>query len=165
MPERIEWPQEHPTVTLYSERVHIADAARSENWQIDAILDTMFEDAQKHIAQDRPIRLVVVPSAPHFDAQAFSYAKWRDRLYLDVALITGIVDVDSAEVLEDGDYVVTKSGAQGWEFAIQDAEEITAQLLDVDSPLRADYQLLAEFPLPDTSTAQLFRHLHTTKVD
>jgi hypothetical protein len=103
---------------------------------------------------------LVVPTADFFDPQSFGYVKWRDRLLLDVTLVTGIVKVDSASVLRHSDYVVTKSGDLGWDFALQDAEEITVQLLDPNSALRAEFELLAEFPLPDNSMAQLFRHIH-----
>ncbi len=159
MPSCIGWPAGRPVLTLYSERVHIADYARAEDWQVDAILTAMFADAGTRPPDAPPLQLVVIPTAEYFDAQAFTYARWRDRLRLNVSFVTGILDVDSQEVMANSDYVVTKSGAQGWAFALQDAEEITAQLLDATSPLRAHYALLAEFPLPDGSTAQLFRHL------
>lgn len=160
MPNYIGWPPERGYLTLYTERVHMADRARADNWQIDAIVKTILDDARSHLAHERPVQLVVVPTAPYFDAQAFSYVKWRDRLNLEVGIVTGILKVDSKEVLKRSDYVVIKSGEQGWEFARQDAGEITAQLMDPASAMRAEYELLAEFPLPDNSTAQLFRHLH-----
>lgn len=163
IPQFIRWSQEPLPVTFYAESVHLAAPPRSENWQVDAILDALVADAGTLPAKAPRKQLLVVPNTNWFDAQAFTYAKWRDRLFLDVTFVTGIVEIDSASVLQQSDYVVTKSGNVGWEFALQDAAEVTAQLLDPNSALRAEFELLAEFPLPDNSTAQLFRHTHKSQ--
>lgn len=163
IPQFIRWSQEPLPVTLYAESVHLAGPPRSENWQVDAILDALVADAGTLPAQAPHKQLLVVPNTNWFDAQAFAYSKWRDRLFLDVTFVTGIVEIDSASVLQQSDYVVTKSGDVGWDFALQDAAEVTARLLDPNSALRAEFELLAEFPLPDNSTAQLFRHIHKSQ--
>jgi hypothetical protein len=160
MPEFIRSSQGPLAVTLYAESVHVAGPPRSENWQVDAIVEALLADLKKQPAQESRTEVVVVPNTNWFDTQAFSYVRWRDRLFLNVSEVTGIVEVDSASALQQSDYVVTKSGDLGWDFALQDAEEITVQLLDPNSALRAEFELLAEFPLPDNSTAQLFRHNH-----
>jgi hypothetical protein len=145
---------------IYTEATNLISPARAENWQLDPIFEMLLTDAKPHADLQRPIQLLVIPSAVPFDAQAFTYVVWRDRLPVEVSRVTGIVEVDSAHMLEDSDYVVTKSGVQGLPFAVQDADKITATLLDPTSTLRAEYALLGEFALPDGSSAQLFSHSH-----
>jgi 4-amino-4-deoxy-L-arabinose transferase-like glycosyltransferase len=158
MPSYIGWRAGPLAATLYAESVHIASPARTEDWQIDPILDTMMADARgRGVAL--PIRLLMVPTMPSFDAQTFTYARWRDQLPIEVSLVTGIVEVDSAAALEHSDYVLTKSGDLGWDFVLQDAGKLTAQLLDPASPIAAQFEHSAKFPLPDGSHALLFRHL------
>ena len=159
LPARIGWTLGVMPLTLYAEGVHIADPARSENWQIDTILNAALADAAAQGAE-LPIEVLMVPSMNSFDAQAFMYTKWRDRLPIEVSLVTGIVKVDSENALERSDYVVTKSGDLGWDFVLQDARALTAALDDPHSPLSAKFELFAEFPLPDHSFARLYRHLH-----
>jgi hypothetical protein len=149
-------------VTFYTEAVHNASPARRENWQIDAILAALLTDASGRAGLDLPVQLVVIPTSIPFDTQTFTYTRWRDRLPLQAWPVTGILAVDSAAALQHSDYVVTKSGDLGWEFALQDAVELTAQLLDPDSTLRAEFEPIAAFPLPDGSVAQLFRHIHAS---
>jgi hypothetical protein len=147
-------------VTLYSETIHNASPARVENWQIDAILDALLADASGRAGLETPVQLVVIPTSISFDTQTFTYARWRDRLPLQAWPVTGVLAVDGAATLQRSDYVVTKSGDLGWEFALQDAAQLTAQLLDPNSTLRREFEPVAAFPLPDGSVAQLFRHIH-----
>jgi hypothetical protein len=158
MPTRIGWTLGPLAVTLYAEAVHIASPARVEDWQVDAILNKTMADARAR-GLTLPVHLLMVPAMDSFDAQTLTYAKWRDRLPIDVSLVTGIVDVDSGRVMQESDYVVTKRGDLGWDFVLQDADQLTAQLLDPNSSLAANFELLAEFPLPDHSQALLFRHI------
>ena len=158
MPTRIEWKLGALPVALYAEGVHIADPPRAEEWQIDAILARVMADATER-GVDRPIKLLFVPTMASFDAQTFTYAVRRDRLPMDVSLVTGILTVDSDLVVAQSDYVVTKTGNLGWDFVLQDAGTLTAQLLDPASPLAAQFELIAEFPLPDDTNALLLRHV------
>jgi hypothetical protein len=158
LPARVGWTLGEMPVTLYAEGVHIADPARSENWQIDAILNAVLADTDaREVAL--PIDVLMVPSMNSFDAQSFIYTKWRDRLPIEVSLVTGIVKVDSKSVLERSDYVVTKSGDLGWNFVLQDASALTAELFDPNSTLSEEFELFAEFPLPDNSMARMYRHV------
>lgn len=158
LPTHIYWPLGQMPVTFYAETVHVASPPRAENWQLDQILAKLMDDVAGRNELEHPIQLLVVPTTDSFDAQTFTYGVWRDRLPLEVSLVTGILEVDSESTLQRSDYVVTKSGDVGWDFVLQDAERITMELLDADSALRAEFELLAEFPLPDGSMAQLFRH-------
>lgn len=155
----IGWTVEEVPFTFFIESVHIAAPPQSENWQIEPIFDAVLADAGPRTLDD-PISLLVVPAMIPFEPQAFIYVRWRDRLPVDVLLVTGILEVESAAMLQRSEYVVTKSGDLGWEFVLQEAGTLTAQLLDPNSTLAADFEPIAEFPLPDGSTAFLFRHLH-----
>lgn len=158
MPTRIAWTLAGMPVTLYAEGVHIADPPRPEDWQIDPILDAILADAEARTVT-LPLQMLMVPAMPSFDAQSFTYAKWRDRLPVEVSLVTGILAVDSERVVARSDYIVTKSGDLGWDFVLQDADTLTVQLLDAGSALAAEFELIAEFPLPDQSSALVFRHV------
>jgi hypothetical protein len=158
IPARAGWTLGPLAVTLYAEGVHIASPARVEDWLVDAILGRAMADARER-SLTLPIHLLMIPAMDSFDAQTMTYAKWRDRLPIDVSLVTGIVDVDSDRAMQESDYVVTKRGDLGWDFVLQDADQLTAQLLDPNSPLATNFELLAEFPLPDHSQALLFRHI------
>jgi hypothetical protein len=158
MPASLHWDVGALPITLYTERVHIATPARTEDWQIDPLLAAALADARAR-GLALPIHLLMVPSMDSFDAQTMTYAKWRDRLPVEVSLVTGILQVDSNSVLLQSDYVVTKSGDLGWEFVLQDAGKLTDQLLDPNSSISPTFELIAQFPLPDHSTALLFRHL------
>lgn len=166
MPARVGWTLGALPVALYAEGVHIADPPRAQEWQIESILATVMADATDHDTAsdtanviDLPLNVLVVPTMAAFDAQTFTYAKSRDRLPMEISLVTGILTVDSERVVAQSDYIVTKTGNLGWDFVLQDAETVTAQLLDPTSPLSRQFELIAEFPLPDGSNALLFRHL------
>jgi hypothetical protein len=146
-------------IIFYSEAVHIASPARAEDWQIDPLLDAVMADAGAR-GLELPIDLLVVPTLVSFDAQAFTYTKWRDLLPVNVTLVTGILEVDSASVVQQSDYIVTKDGDLGWDFVLQETGALNAQLLDPTSALAAEFERMAQYPLPDGSTALLFRHLH-----
>jgi 4-amino-4-deoxy-L-arabinose transferase-like glycosyltransferase len=158
LPASLHWQVGALPITLYTERVHIATPARAEDWQIDPILSATLADAKAR-GLAMPIHLLMVPSMDFFDAQAVTYTKWRDRLPIEVSLVTGILEVDSNSVLLQSDYVVTKSSDLGWDFVLQDAGKLTDHLLDSNSSLSPEFELIAQFPLPDHSMALLFRHL------
>ena len=161
MPARVGWTFGALPVALYAEGVHIADPPRAEEWQVESILAAVMADATDHDTAniDLPLNVLMVPTMAAFDAQTFTYAKWRDRLPMEISLVTGILTVDSERVVAQSDYVVTKTGDLGWDFVLQDAGTLTAQLLDATSPLATQFELIAEFPLPDGTNALLFRHL------
>ena len=158
IPARVTWTLAGMPLTFYAEGVHIADPPRPEDWQIDPILDAILTDAEAHDVE-RPLQVLMVPAMPSFDAQSLTYAKWRERLPVEISLVTGILVVDSERVVAQSDYIVTKSGDLGWDFVLQDAEPLTSQLLDAGSALAAEFELMAEFPLPDQSSALVFRHI------
>jgi hypothetical protein len=171
LPVHVEWVVGPVPLAVYSEQIHIASPARSEEWQIDAILEAVRQDVEQQAvvaaggatrsAQSvaPPPQLLVVPSATYFEPQAFIYSALRDGLRVEIALVTGIVEIDSMHVIERADYVVTKSGNLGWSFVLQEAETLTAALLDPTSPLGTRFARIAEFPLPDGSVALLFRQM------
>jgi hypothetical protein len=160
----LEWYVGPLPLAIYSEQIHIASPARSEEWQIDAILEAVRQEIETESAGESPNiapppQLLVVPSATYFEPQAYIFSALRDRLRVEITSVTGIVEIDSARVIEQADYVVTKSGDLGWDFVLQEAEALTVALLDPTSPLGARFTRMAEFPLPDGSVALLFRQV------
>jgi hypothetical protein len=163
MPARVGWEVGGLPLTLYTESVHVASPARAENWQAEAILEAMLTDAKVRgldLTIQSPAHVVVMPSMASFDARTFSYFQWKERLPIDVLLVTGIVERDSERALQQSDYVVTKTGDLGLAFVLQDAGKFTTQLLDPKSALSAQFEMIAQFPLPDGSKALLYRHRH-----
>jgi hypothetical protein len=147
--------------TLYTDSGPGATPARAENWQVEAILEAILTDAKARgldVTIQSPAHIVVMPSMASFDARTFSYFQWKERLPIDVLLVTGIVERDSERALQQSDYVVTKTGDLGWAFVLQDAGKFTTQLLDPKSALSAQFEMIAQFLLPDGSRALLYRH-------
>jgi 4-amino-4-deoxy-L-arabinose transferase-like glycosyltransferase len=145
-------------LTLYQEVVHIASPPRTEDWPIQAILADILQDSAEHLHTGEDIALLVVPNRPFFEAQGFRFYAMADRLPIQVSSITGVVAKDAGGQLETADYVVTKTGDLGPAWSLQDAVAVTQALQSPGNNLSRRFVQFGEYPLPDGSIAQLYRH-------
>jgi hypothetical protein len=142
---------------VYAESAHTASPPRAEAWPIQEILARVLEDRALYGQPDLSSKLVVVPNRAYFEPQGFRYYVEAGQLPLQVVSVTGVLQHDAASVLQTSDYVVTKTGIQGEDWAVQDAPEATRALQDPESELGRRFLQIGEFPLPDGSVALLYR--------
>jgi len=144
----------------YSENVHIASPPRAEDWQVDNILRDILADAVVRHSSDKTVMLLVLPNAPFFEVNTFSYYALADQLPVQATAIAGVLEPDDYEQrVFESNYVVTKTGEQGPSWSLHHVPEINAALHDPTHPLFARFRLVREYALPDSSTAELFRRL------
>jgi hypothetical protein len=145
-------------LTLYREWVHIASPPRAEEWRVREILEDVLQDSSVSGPRDTPIRLVVVPNRPFFEAQGFRYHVKSARLPVVPVSVTGVVAHDGVGRVQASDYVVLKTGDLGPAHTLQDAAALTRDIEDPSSDLGRQFVQIGEYALPDGSAARLYRH-------
>ena len=149
----IAWP-------LYAETVHIASPPRFEDWQEQAILhDMVNDDRQRRLGTDS-FKVTVLPNAPYFEANVFTYYALVENRPAQIFAVTGVIRVDDArQRVLTSDYVVAKTGSHGPAWTLQDAELFSQQLRDPSSDLGRQFELIGKYKLPDQSVAELYRRV------
>lgn len=147
----------HMPMTVYSEVVHVASPPQRQDWQIQTILNRILLDNPVAPSVTRPKEIGVIPNAPHFEMQSFLYFIKVDHMPLSVHTVDRGTRRESLEQALRSDYLVTKSGGLGPNWTIQDGYELTLELQDKNSILGREFKVLDSMPLPDGSTAYIFR--------
>jgi len=145
------------SMRVYAEGVHIANPARTEDWQAQNILHDMLR-FERQRGSKQLLVLTVLPNRPYFESNVFSYYALSEQLPIHVQSVTGIMWVDDArQRVMNSDYVVAKTGDQGPAYTVQDAGQLTDELQDSASQLGRLFVLMREYPLPDGSVAKLYQ--------
>jgi hypothetical protein len=105
---------------------------------------------------EEELHVLILPNLPHFEAQAFRYEVQRNQLPLTITFITGIVETDNEQIMNEAEYVVAKSGELGPTWTLQHAPDYSKELLRSDIGI-GKHTLLDTYSLPDGSTAFLYR--------
>ncbi|HXT00411.1 MAG TPA: hypothetical protein VN915_07030 [Elusimicrobiota bacterium] len=120
----------------------------AENWHIDEILRKI--EAERD--PSRPItNVTLVANAPYFNPPTFHWV--QRRLNLPHAHIRGV----NARLCELSEFVLLKSGLLGPPEVIGGLEKAARTIADPDGWFGRGYEEIARWPLPDGSSAVLYR--------
>jgi len=142
---------------VYTERVHLASPPRTEDWQVEAILNDLIMLNYKENG-GKNLELAVLTNTACFEQDVFKYYIKIDNLPIKVVVLTGVVEIKDARVqVLTSDYLVTKTGDLGPVWSIQQSTRFTTELHNPSSELGRHFEQVGEYPLPDGSTAELYQ--------
>ena len=150
---QVAWDAPWGPLVLYSERAHISLPAQPWEWQIRHILNAIAEDRQGFGHGELVVG--VIPNRAAFEPATFAYYAEKGGLSLRVIGLGN--DPGYATSAMSCHYVIAKSGDQGRPELNRFAESATQDLLA--GPLQAHFETLAEYELPDRTTAYLLANL------
>jgi 4-amino-4-deoxy-L-arabinose transferase-like glycosyltransferase len=159
LPTRVESVTDIATFTHYAEDTHIATPPQTGNWNVHEMLVSVMQNAQETRVQpsNAVYRFVIMPDIPYISALTFRYWARMENLPIEIVFGSGVEDIDYQTILQNSNYVLTKTGNQGPEWTTKNGAKYSLLLANPTSELGKQFTPITQIPLPDGSTATIYR--------
>ncbi|HQV69737.1 MAG TPA: glycosyltransferase family 39 protein [Thermoflexales bacterium] len=157
-PARVEVNSPVMGFTLYAEDLGIFSPPRTEDWKTHDILQGIMQDTRAHNVKPRSSMfiLAVVPNTPYISSSTLRFWAAMEQKPIDLFYGVAAPNANTEGMLLLSEYALTKTGDQGVDAP--NAEKYTAALADPASDLGKQFVAIVQYPLPDGSTATIYRH-------
>jgi hypothetical protein len=158
LPARVILSPGNPPLALYTEDVDLASAPRREDWQELTILRDAIDLARSDAPANASPMVIILPNVPCFDPSGFALEAVEQQLPVRVSGAPITMDVEEVtRLVLSSDFIVSKDGWLGAEWSLGVAGKLAEDLGQPTTELGALYELVREYPLPDSSQALLYR--------